>query len=35
VVQHADLVVDTRNVIASAPDDGAKIVRLGAPLPVI
>jgi len=33
VVQHADLIVDTRNVTAGLPDDGAKIVRLGAPLP--
>jgi len=33
VVQHTDLVVDTRNVTAGLPGGGAKIVRLGAPLP--
>ena len=33
VVQQADLIVDTRNVTAGLSDGGAKIVRLGAPLP--
>ena len=33
VVQHADLIVDTRNVTAGLPGDETKIVRLGAPLP--
>jgi UDP-N-acetyl-D-glucosamine dehydrogenase len=33
VVEHARLVVDTRNVTVGMPDGRAKIVRLGAPLP--
>jgi UDP-N-acetyl-D-glucosamine dehydrogenase len=33
VVEHADLVVDTRNATAGVPDHREKIVRLGAPLP--
>ncbi|HEY72841.1 MAG: UDP-N-acetyl-D-glucosamine dehydrogenase [Chloroflexi bacterium] len=33
VRQCAQLIVDTRNVTASLPDGGAKIVRLGAPPP--
>jgi len=33
VVEHAGLVVDTRNVTVGMPDGRAKIVRLGAPLP--
>jgi UDP-N-acetyl-D-glucosamine dehydrogenase len=33
VVEHAGLVVDTRNVTVDMPDGRAKIVRLGAPLP--
>ncbi|MEA3341246.1 MAG: nucleotide sugar dehydrogenase [Chloroflexota bacterium] len=35
VVQHAQLIVDTRNVTAGLPDARAKIVRLGVPLPKI
>lgn len=33
VTRRAGLIVDTRNITAGLPDDGAKIVRLGAPLP--
>jgi UDP-N-acetyl-D-glucosamine dehydrogenase len=33
VVEHAGLVVDTRNVTVGMPDGRARIVRLGAPLP--
>jgi UDP-N-acetyl-D-glucosamine dehydrogenase len=33
VVEHANLVVDTRNATAGASDHEDKIVRLGAPLP--
>jgi len=32
IVQHADLIVDTRNATAGVSDLGNKIVRLGAPL---
>lgn len=33
VVEHADLVIDTRNATAGVSDREEKIVRLGAPLP--
>jgi UDP-N-acetyl-D-glucosamine dehydrogenase len=33
IVQHANLIVDTRNVTAGVTGDSKKVVRLGAPLP--